>query len=731
MDQSFQRKIAPAPLPPEISVVDLIDNYFTAYNSARLREICHLLTKEVMQPDVTVGVSLSGAMTPAGFGVGILSPLIRQGYIDWMVSTGANLYHDLHSSLGMNLYASSPFLDDVTLRKQGHIRIYDIIFDYDVLLETDAFIRKTLQAPEFQKQMGTAEFHYHLGRYIWEIEQNLGIEYPCLLSTAYECGVPIYTSSPGDSSIGMNVAAMALDESKLILDPAIDVNETAAIVYGSRNSSIPGLLGKSAAIMIGGGSPKNFLLQTQPHIHEVLNLEERGHDYFIQITDARPDTGGLSGATPSEAVSWGKVDPNKLPNSIVCYADSTIALPLISSYVSKACTPRHLKHLYSRRHELVEHLKSDYQAQKNQRNKQSESSVPVSQPSSTPLEFLGQPYIDPEFFARELRHVWHHSWQCVARDEDIPEPGDYVTCTLGQEPIIVLRASDGSLKAMHNICRHRGSTLLEGQGNCQNKIVCPYHAWTYGLNGQLLGITKPQLFQGLDTLNIQLIPAQVDSWNGFIFVNPDAEGESLADYLAEMPCFLEQYSQDWSSLREIDRWFYDEPVNWKLIVENYVEDYHFDVVHDRSFKSLYDLDNIKTLPTGRHIRILVPYNRQPPDGFYQKIWEAGQVSCQGYIFPNMMVNTEKEHVSVFLLTPLDAGHTRVEVIIYQSPSQCASLLYQREELRKEFDEFMEEDFRVCRQIQANISSQAYQVTALANMHESGIIHFHSVLSEYL
>ncbi|MDJ1184184.1 homospermidine biosynthesis protein [Roseofilum casamattae] len=361
MSRLLKNKIAPAPLPTKIGITELIDGYFTAYNSARLREICHLLTEKVMQPEVTVGVSLSGAMTPAGFGVGILAPLMRQGYIDWMISTGANLYHDLHYGLGMSLYAGSPFLNDVQLRQDGHIRIYDIVFDYDVLLQTDAFIRQTLQAPEFQKPMGTAEFHYLLGKYIWQVEQRLGIENPCLLSTAYECGVPIYTSSPGDSSIGMNVAAMALEGSQLVLDPSIDVNETAAIVYGARSVEESTLSGRSAAIMIGGGSPKNFLLQTQPQIHEVLGLEERGHDYFVQITDARPDTGGLSGATPSEAVSWGKVDPNELPNSIVCYTDSTIALPLISAYITQKCTPRSLKNLYHQRQELLERLKAEYQ----------------------------------------------------------------------------------------------------------------------------------------------------------------------------------------------------------------------------------------------------------------------------------------------------------------------------------------------------------------------------------
>ncbi|HEY9812709.1 MAG TPA: deoxyhypusine synthase [Candidatus Sericytochromatia bacterium] len=364
MSKKLGKKIAPAPMPGEINVVDLVDNYFSAYNSARLREICQLLSQDVLKEGVTVGVSLSGAMTPAGFGVSILAPLIRNGFIDFMISTGANLYHDIHYGLGFELFSSTPFVDDVQLREQGTIRIYDIVFGYDVLLETDAFIRKVLQAEPFQKRMGTAEFHYLLGKYVREVEKQVGVKHSCLLATAYECGVPIYTSSPGDSSIGMNVAALALEGSQLLIDPSIDVNETAAIAYTARESGISGLEGRSAAIMIGGGSPKNFLLQTQPQLHEVLGLEERGHDYFIQITDARPDTGGLSGATPSEAVSWGKVDPEELPNTIVCYTDSTIALPVITAYVMNKCQPRELKRLYDRRDEITEKLRSDYLAAK-------------------------------------------------------------------------------------------------------------------------------------------------------------------------------------------------------------------------------------------------------------------------------------------------------------------------------------------------------------------------------
>ena len=366
MSKQLGKKIAPAPMPREINVVELVDHYFSAYNSARLREICHLLSQEVLKEGVTVGVSLSGALTPAGFGVSILAPLIRHGFIDYLISTGANLYHDMHYGLGFELYSGNPFVDDVKLRQEGTIRIYDIVFGYDVLLETDAFIRKVLQAEPFQKRMGTAEFHYLLGKYVREVEKQVGVQHSCLLATAYECGVPIYTSSPGDSSIGMNVAALSLEGSQLIIDPSIDVNETAAIAYCGRESGIPDVEGKSAAVIIGGGSPKNFLLQTQPQLHEVLGLEERGHDFFVQITDARPDTGGLSGATPSEAVSWGKIDPEELPSTIVCYTDSTIALPIITAYVTNQCQPRQLKRLYDKRPEMLEKLRTDYLAAKSQ-----------------------------------------------------------------------------------------------------------------------------------------------------------------------------------------------------------------------------------------------------------------------------------------------------------------------------------------------------------------------------
>lgn len=348
-------RLLPRAVRKGMSAAELIETAFKAYNGGRLAEACRLYTDKMLAADGTVGMSLTGALTPAGLGKSCLIPLIDAGLVDWIVSTGANLYHDLHFGLGMELFAGSPFLNDVELRHEGVIRIYDVLFDYDVLLDTDAFVRQVIQGAEFQRPMGTDEFHYLLGKYIDERERKLGLKGHSLLGAAYRCAVPIFTSSPGDSSIGMNVAAMSLRDSKLIFDVNRDVNQTAAIVYDAKTSRRT-----SSVFILGGGSPKNFILQTEPQIQEVMGIEERGHDYFLQCTDARPDTGGLSGATPGEAVSWGKVDPASLPDCVVCYLDSTISLPLITAYALSRAPRRKPKRLYDRRDDILEAIRREY-----------------------------------------------------------------------------------------------------------------------------------------------------------------------------------------------------------------------------------------------------------------------------------------------------------------------------------------------------------------------------------
>jgi len=384
------RRIDPKPITANVKLTDLVDGAFLAYNAARLREACWLFTHKMLAPDVTVGVTLTGALTPAGLGMSALIPLIKAGFIDWIISTGANFYHDTHFGIGLSMHEGNAQISDIVLRDEQVVRIYDIFFDYSVLLNTDQFFRRVIEGPEFQKPMSTAEFHYRAGRYVLDRERKLGLKNKSLLAAAHEHAVPLYTSSPGDSSIGMNVAAKALQGNKLAFDPSLDVNETAAIVLAAKRGLIRDRVstqsgsdrsqrvstasgsdrinrssrfksGRSAIFILGGGSPKNFALQTEPQIQEVLGIDERGHDYFLQVTDARADTGGLSGATPGEAVSWGKVDPDRLPDAVVCYLDSTVALPIITAYALAKHKPRPPRRLYERREEFMQLLLSEYE----------------------------------------------------------------------------------------------------------------------------------------------------------------------------------------------------------------------------------------------------------------------------------------------------------------------------------------------------------------------------------
>lgn len=355
------KRIFPKPVTRESQIVDVIDN-MDSYNAGRLREACHLLRDKYSRDDVTIGMSLAGALTPAGLGVSSIIPLMNHGFVDWIVATGANMYHDLHFAFNLPLYRGSHQVDDRDLRDNRVTRIYDIFLDYDkVLMKTDEILRDILLDPEFQKEMGTQEFYNHLGKILYNMEkQNVPGRQVSILAAAYRNGIPVFTSSPGDSTIGMNIAGLESiaeslglqDRFKLKINSSRDVNEATAIVYDAKILKKQ----KTGVILIGGGSPKNFMLQTEPQIQEILGFKEAGQDYDINLTNDRPDIGGLSGAPPSEGVTWGKIDPKKLEESVVAYGDVTIFLPLMSAYVISTTIRKPLKRLYNRRKELYSEI---------------------------------------------------------------------------------------------------------------------------------------------------------------------------------------------------------------------------------------------------------------------------------------------------------------------------------------------------------------------------------------
>ena len=328
---------------PEIR--HLIDDGFQAFNAGRLSEACQIFSEKMLAPenDTTIGLTIAGAMTPAGLG-GCVIELMDRGLVDFIISTGANLYHDLHYALNFTLHRGSPFVNDVELYEDGVIRIYDVLFPATVLLETDAYIRDFIVRSGLNEPIATSEFHYRLGLDL--LERYPGCEEYSVVARAAAAGVPLYTSSPGDSSIGMNIAYHELmNGSRFMIDPNKDVNEVCAIVLAGK---------QNGCVILGGGSPKNFYLQAQPTLWEVYGIPKGGNDYFIQITTDSVVWGGLSGATPAEAVSWGKVNPGVLPDTVVAYCDSTIAFPLFCEYaVGSPNGRRPRKELVHKRDALV------------------------------------------------------------------------------------------------------------------------------------------------------------------------------------------------------------------------------------------------------------------------------------------------------------------------------------------------------------------------------------------
>ncbi len=339
----------------------LIDHGFQAFNAGRLGEACRIFADKMLAPknNTTIGLTVAGAMTPAGLG-GCVIAMMERGLVDFIISTGANLYHDLHYALNFTLRRGSPFLDDRALYAAGVIRIYDVLFPATVLLVTEAYIRDFLVRSGLDGPVSTSEFHYRLGQDL--IKTRPGCEEHSVVARAAELGVPIYTSSPGDSSIGMNVAWHELmTGGRLMMDPNLDVNEVCAIILAGK---------KNGCVILGGGSPKNFYLQGQPTLWEVYGIPKGGNDYFIQITTDQVVWGGLSGATPSEAVSWGKVNPGVLPDTVVAYCDSTIAFPLFCEYaVGSAHGERPRKELYHQRETLVAELRRQGRAAHDKRSK--------------------------------------------------------------------------------------------------------------------------------------------------------------------------------------------------------------------------------------------------------------------------------------------------------------------------------------------------------------------------
>jgi len=334
-------------LDEKMTIEDLINVFSSSgFNGRQLGDAAKLYAKMIKE-NATICLTVSGALTPVGFG-GIIKTLIERGFVDWIITTGANVYHEDHFAWGLPVKQGSFNVDDMKLYENEIVRIRDIYIKfYETLEAEDQVIQKMFGIDFPDKPFTTAEFCNLMGKMS---KENSKYPEKSFITTAYEYDVPVYISTIKDSSLALNLAVHRLADKTYNLDFVREIIEQAAILYDSKKSGI---------LELGGGVPKNTAQQTGPLLDQILRRNDGGQDYIIQITDARPDTGGLSGATLQEGKSWGKVQ-DAHNGMVTVYADATIAFPILALYVLSNQKTRKPKRLYKKIGKLYDNLKDDY-----------------------------------------------------------------------------------------------------------------------------------------------------------------------------------------------------------------------------------------------------------------------------------------------------------------------------------------------------------------------------------
>jgi deoxyhypusine synthase len=334
-------------LDPKMTIEDLVEVYSrSGFNGRQLGEAAKLYAKMIKE-NATICLTVSGAMTPVGFG-GIIKSLIERGFVDWIITTGANVYHEDHFAWGLPVKQGHFDVDDMKLYEKEIVRIRDVYIKFNETLEAEDQIIQKMFGKDFPDEpFTTAEFSNLMGKLSKEKSK-----YPekSFITSAYDYDVPVYISTIKDSSLALNLAIHRLQGKVYNLDFVREIIEQAAILFNSQKSGI---------VEIGGGVPKNTAQQTGPLLDQILSRDDGGQDYIIQITDARPDTGGLSGATLAEGKSWGKVK-NAHEGTVTVYADATIAFPILALYVLSNQKTRKPKRLYKKLDLFYQNLSDDY-----------------------------------------------------------------------------------------------------------------------------------------------------------------------------------------------------------------------------------------------------------------------------------------------------------------------------------------------------------------------------------
>jgi deoxyhypusine synthase len=347
------------------SVHEILENCLPAFGGAVLRRVYSILDRAI-GAGCPLTLSISGPVTVSGQHQAWLIPLLETGWVAYISTTDAVCYHDGHRSLDDHtkdtVYEVPMFGDDGALREEGVIRVTDMGFDEEVLLDQDRFLTAVLSMPEFQRKMTGTELRNRLGEFYGRMERRNRVA-PGLLSTCTRLGVPVFVGAPADGSVFLNSMKLwAMREAGLIPEYGFDI-DLHAEVFESCAYHYWGLFESDAksiaTLILGGGVPKNYNLQPEPALGQVLGLPSiRGYEFDVQITTAPVTDGSLSSCPPAEAVTWGKVDKDTYQQSTESlFADYSMLMPFVVKALLEKHSAREPYRLFEKRDRLVSNLK--------------------------------------------------------------------------------------------------------------------------------------------------------------------------------------------------------------------------------------------------------------------------------------------------------------------------------------------------------------------------------------
>jgi choline monooxygenase len=338
-------------------------------------------------------------------------------------------------------------------------------------------------------------------------------------------------------------------------------------------------------------------------------------------------------------------------------------------------------------------------------------------------------YRGEETLAREQERVFGTTWQLVGHVDQVRIPGDYFTCRVADEEIVITRGAHGQLHALSNVCRHRAGPVARGSGN-RKSLQCAYHGWTYGLDGALLTTPEWNGVKCFERAQMGLPSLRVETWGPFLFVNLSAGSPPLLEVLGSIPEETRELPLESMSLfKKVD---YEVACNWKVYVDNYLEGYHLPMVHPGLFKEL-DYNRYKVETARWHSKQHAPIREKKEDSLYKRNLPPGAApeALYYWVFPNMMLNLYPDNLQTNVIIPLGPERTLTRFEWYVLDPNSPGVA---EEFARSFafsDQVQQEDITICEAVQRGLRSRTYDHGRFSVERENGVHHFHGLLAEHL